>query len=53
MTGTNAQASWLDQAKNLMVDLDGTLVCEDEVLACPTFWWARRIRRTRHRPQSC
>jgi 4-nitrophenyl phosphatase len=32
MTGTNAQASWLDQAKNLIVDLDGTLIREDEVL---------------------
>jgi 4-nitrophenyl phosphatase len=29
---TDFQTSWLDQAKNLIVDLDGTLIREDEVL---------------------
>jgi 4-nitrophenyl phosphatase len=32
ITGTPRQAAWLDQAKNLIVDLDGTLIREDEVL---------------------
>jgi ribonucleotide monophosphatase NagD (HAD superfamily) len=32
MIGTKSHAPWLDQAKNLIVDLDGTLIREDEAL---------------------